>query len=801
LVGAPLHVVGLTSYGIYLWQQLFTVPKEYLSGAGSLIPLLFPLLCLIVPLSYFLLEKPAMRYAKTRSRRTRESSIREGVNIALRFRKRAMHITRPKTSHGGRFYFERADALAIISLFAIGALVYGVFIPSLGFYWDDWPMIWVYNALGPSGLAKYWAGERPMVGWIYASLAPSLGIRPIGWHIASLVARCASSATLFVAFCAFWPRRKDVAWLVGTLVLLYPGFTQQPIALTYLPHHLSFLLFTISLATTIFSVTTPVYRWIFLPISLVAGGLSYLIIEYFVGLELFRLFIIGVLTNRQCTTHDLKKKVQTALIVWSPYATVWAAYIVWRAFVYRVVSPYGTVSTKDVGSDISRFLISPLHEVLARVLGGIHNILMATVFAWARPFSPNIITPNSHAVPFSWVIATIVVAIAIYTLRRLTSNSQPAPEPEPSGNKPRRRFPETGLLLGVLGLGVAGLPFLVSGLSTEFATYPSFGDRFTLPFMLAASLTLLGLVAVLGATKLSRMLLVSLILFAFSANQVQNENLYRQDWLTQKSLFWQLAWRAPVLKQGTSIFADGLPRSLYGNHSAGILDLLYTRDDSAGRLDYFIFDLRRLSVEGLSWAGAKLSYRPGDTISGRVRSFQFWGATAQSLVVWISPSGTLRIVTQRCVSEILRGSALCFNLSQLSQPGEVISDAPGRPNGPLLKIFGSEPMHEWSYFYQRAELERQLNHWDAVTMLGDEVMKQGLKPSDPSEWFPFIDGYTRAHKYQTAEDITISVLEECPDALAPLSSLWLRVQREDLQKSTELSSALRVLKDKLILGD
>jgi peptidoglycan/LPS O-acetylase OafA/YrhL len=70
----PVQAVGLTSYGIYLWQQLFTAPKAhffagsmqpYFSEAGEIIPMLLPLLCLIVPLSYFLIEKPAMSYGKS----------------------------------------------------------------------------------------------------------------------------------------------------------------------------------------------------------------------------------------------------------------------------------------------------------------------------------------------------------------------------------------------------------------------------------------------------------------------------------------------------------------------------------------------------------------------------------------------------------------------------------------------------------------------------------------------------------------------------------------------------------------
>lgn len=78
LCSKPVQGIGLTSYGIYLWQQLFTAPKTYFSSTGQIISMLLPLLCLIVPLSYFILEKPAMRYGKSFSQRTNEPPI-DGV--------------------------------------------------------------------------------------------------------------------------------------------------------------------------------------------------------------------------------------------------------------------------------------------------------------------------------------------------------------------------------------------------------------------------------------------------------------------------------------------------------------------------------------------------------------------------------------------------------------------------------------------------------------------------------------------------------------------------------------------------
>lgn len=75
LLSKPMQAIGLTSYGIYLWQELFTANQSDLAGRGELLTVLLPLLFVIVPLSYFLLETPAMRLGKFLSSRARGGAI------------------------------------------------------------------------------------------------------------------------------------------------------------------------------------------------------------------------------------------------------------------------------------------------------------------------------------------------------------------------------------------------------------------------------------------------------------------------------------------------------------------------------------------------------------------------------------------------------------------------------------------------------------------------------------------------------------------------------------------------------
>jgi peptidoglycan/LPS O-acetylase OafA/YrhL len=79
LCSAPAQAIGLSSYGIYLWQQLFTAPARFYTGSGDLIARLLPLLLVIVPLSHLALEKPAMRLGRRFAERVRRVPAPEEV--------------------------------------------------------------------------------------------------------------------------------------------------------------------------------------------------------------------------------------------------------------------------------------------------------------------------------------------------------------------------------------------------------------------------------------------------------------------------------------------------------------------------------------------------------------------------------------------------------------------------------------------------------------------------------------------------------------------------------------------------
>ncbi len=53
---------------------------------------------------------------------------------------------------------------------------FGILIPSLGYYWDDWPMIWLGHLTGTSGYIDALAGDRPFLAGIYLLTTSLLGL-------------------------------------------------------------------------------------------------------------------------------------------------------------------------------------------------------------------------------------------------------------------------------------------------------------------------------------------------------------------------------------------------------------------------------------------------------------------------------------------------------------------------------------------------------------------------------------------------------------------------------------------------
>ncbi|MGD0585647.1 MAG: hypothetical protein ABSA86_07695 [Oryzomonas sp.] len=680
-------------------------------------------------------------------------------------------------------------------LFLISALVIGPFVTRTGFYWDDWPVVWAYHSLGPKGLAMYFHGNRPLSGWIYSVLFPLLGYSPAAWHALSFILWWLISVFVFFSFRALWPGKNRLVWIVALFALLYPGFTQHQIALTYIPQQVSLLLVLISLMTTMWSLKAKRFQWFSTVISLISGLLGYAIIEYFFGIEFMRPVMIMLALQYAQGSHS-NSPYKEAFRKWIPYGIAFFCLICWRLFFF-----HATQASREGMSIITGIASNPVSAISSRVFGAIRNLIMASLAAWARPIiSPDLFLSGERYVRFSWVCGICVVVITTACVLMMDRNNSSfggknnsASLDEPTGGV---------LLVGLISVLFAGLPLVFAEYYIDFDIY-SFSDRYTLPYLLGFSLILPGLIAYLKLSKKQELAVLSIFIFFFASFQFRNAVAFHRAWDEEKSIFWQCAWRMPNLQKGTSLFVYPLPPSIQGNHGAGLMNLLYDKKASIGHLDYFIFDLKRpiaVNIEGLERGFYAPSFKPGKPVAGKLRMFRFLGSTSRSIVVWLSPSGSVRFVDSTYKNEIPNLPPAVRSIAHLSHMEELVRNVKGLPDGILLQLAGPEPQHDWIYYYQRAELGRQLELWDTVAGLGDEVRRLNYQPYDVSEWFPFIEGYAMLYRFTEAFRLTDQVLAADPRALDALSELWLRIIHNQGTNQTMRDTIEHALSGKLLLS-
>jgi len=127
-------------------------------------------------------------------------------------------------------------------------------------------------------------------------------------------------------------------------------------------------------------------------------------------------------------------------------------------------------------------------------------------------------------------------------------------------------------------------------------------------------------------------------------------------------------------------------------------------------------------------------------------------------------------------------------LIPLSDPSRIITTAlpPTLTNPP----FSNEPSYTWCYFYEQAELARQIGDWNKVADLGRKASQQGFVPQDDFEWLPFIEGYARTGDLKSAEQITRQAWKDNAKLRQGLCGLWERVRAEDPKEAQSASSNL-----------
>ncbi|MFH1184218.1 MAG: hypothetical protein V1755_04165, partial [Chloroflexota bacterium] len=319
-----------------------------------------------------------------------------------------------------------------------------------------------------------------------------------------------------------------------------------------------------------------------------------------------------------------------------------------------------------------------------------------------------------------------------------------------------------GMLLGRVPSFAAGLPL----------TLQSSFDRLTISMMLGASLFVAGLLELSISSLRARTYALAALLALGIGQQFFNANIFRRDWQRQQEIYWQFAWRIPSLKPHTAILTQQMPLDYETDLAmTAAINWMYAPDLHPPYLPYaVVYTEKRLGGDALP------GLRSGMPIRLPFRTMVFSGNTSQVIVVYVPPSGCLRVFDPAYddAETYSRFPEALTAAIPLSDPSRIQVEVPSRdlPAPP----FSREPARSWCYFYEGAELSRQLRNWGNIVALRAQAAEEGHEAQDPFEWLPFIEAEARAGDVSWAMQTTRAALNDEPRLERGLCALWRRVE-------------------------
>jgi hypothetical protein len=660
-------------------------------------------------------------------------------------------------------FFSRRWAV-YLALLVIMLLPYLGQLTRLGYINDDMQVVYLARLGHPIDLWNYFVSDRPLSIWTYLVTLPWLGVSSPPWQLFTLLMRWLSVVGFMLAFEGLWPRRVvQVRWM-GLLLAFYPGFHEQVQALAFSQHFIAYALFTLSLAAMIWSLRKPAWAGFLIPLAVLASIGNAATMEYFVGLEILRPVILWIML-RSKDQKSGRTAIQV-LIKWLPYLLVFLLFAVWRFYFYPKLTPEPGRNNPLLFLDTMRTALSSLKKLS---LMAFQDFIQVNLSAWVDTFKLAISLTN-----FVYALTTLIAGLlAAFALLWMLSR-QPETEamlPENTG-----QFTRQGLLLGVLAVLAGGLPVWLIG---RQVIEGGAADRFSLAPMFGVVILLVCFIDWLGGLPNRRNLVLAVLLGLSISTQFRDVTHASQSWQAERQFFWQLYWRAPALKPGTLLLGS---QDLVVNYFA--LNMLYSPHLNPTQADYWYFQ------------DFNPDPQPGKVVLNQLRNIHFQGSTSAVLAVVYRPDfGCLKVLSPSNQNNPwLTGSEPAY--AEFSNPGQIENDPPA-PAIPPADIFGSEPPHDWCYYYEKADLAGQFKDWGQIVALDVAARQADLGPHDGTELMPFIEGLANQKQWQKAYQYTQAALHIDGDHFVHMCSLWQRIKDEtpaSADKDTTLTAASRLLR-------
>jgi hypothetical protein len=633
--------------------------------------------------------------------------------------------------------FKNETFLALFLIFITTVVTYGSSIPKLGYYHDDWYLLWSGVSRGAQSIIPLFSIDRPFMGVIYSLDYRLLGDSYLNWHLYALLWRFIGGAAFFWILRLIWPESKYITTLMAVLFVIYPGFLSQPNANTKQNHLYGFGTALLSIALMLQALKSNSKKW-----KLTFGFLSFIltvnylfIYEYMIGLEGMRLVLLGY-TLFQQGFKEVRSLVKEIFKKWWPYPLAMAGFLYWRLFIFE-----GARRTTDAGRLAGDYIGNLRSMSIRLIVETAKDFLDTSIFAWfVKPYQ---LFADALYSNLAWAVLTAAIVIGLVLIYSfLFKKWWRADNAEEKTSALVKDF----ILLGAFIVACAVFPVVLSGREVDLSdAYKSYGLH-----PIGGVVMFIAGIMLMFRPNFRKLILIALIGISVSA-QVLNADYWQQLWEYQRQTWWQLTWRAPDLKDDTAVMA-------------------YLPDGYLMQQDYEM------------WGPLNLIYRPGPAEAPAIQARVLNSDTAYDVLrkniqdsfdrdvkLHVDYNNLLLIsfpTTASCI-HVIDGvlpvyseseSLLTQQIGTYSRIDRIIPS--GVSPTPPPQIFGLEPDHGWCYYYQKASLARQTGNWEEIVKLYDQASALHLDPVDTSEFFPFIEAFVNLGKYKEAKALYVRGIKD-----------------------------------------
>jgi hypothetical protein len=611
--------------------------------------------------------------------------------------------------------FLRKGSLVIL-FFLIAGIAYLPNLPKFGYFNDDWYLMYAANANGPGAFEGIYSIDRPARASVMAAAFSLFGMDPLYYNLSAFLFRVLGAFAFLWTVRTLWPRQTTATAIMALLFLIYPGFLSTPNAIDYQAQQISLFLALVSIAVSVQAILeSRLFVKILLWLVATVTAVAYLgLVEYFLGMEVFRLGLIFVLVLR-ASNGEIWQRMIRAFSRYAFFAVGPLLFLIWRFFIFE-----SERKATDIGAQFSQFGESPLLVLVRWGVTLLQDSFESIFLTWEVPLSS--VWNVSLRLREMFLAGMLVSAAVGITLLIMSLENQAENEGETS------KWRTEALWLGLISV-IAGLvPVALSNREAGFYYFSR--------YMLASSAgTVIFVTTVIYYfnTRLTRQLAVSLLVVAAVLTHHLNGVSAARATEAMRNFWWQVSWRVPQLRPETTLVANYSHASIEEDYFVwGPANLIYypessdpeqlkpvvgaavlTRDNLVAILNQEDPKqvVRRSIITSMNYDNILIVTQP------------FNGACVQII------DGKLPLVSGFEQYDVMLAAA-SSNLDSISY--DEVS------NSPPTVVFGQEPEHGWCYYYEKAALAYQKGNWQEVLALGGEARKKGFSAIDPVEWMPFI---------------------------------------------------------------